>query len=79
VLNGETHRKLALHCPRVADKVRDPGMHLALLSLAATYMALAHYADHRREHGAAHPATKTGIIRLKPRLQGIVSGRRSGF
>ena len=51
----ETYRKLALHCLRAADKVRDPGMRLALLSLATKYIALADYADRRHEHGTAHP------------------------
>ena len=49
------YRKLALRCLRAADKVRDSGVRLALLSLATKYKALADYADRRHEHGTAHP------------------------
>jgi len=39
-----------------ADKVRDPGVRLALLSLATNYIALADYTDRRHErHGGDEP------------------------
>jgi hypothetical protein len=34
-----------------ADKARDPGVRLALLSLATNYIALADYADRQHERG----------------------------
>ena len=58
MLDGEMYRKLAFHYLRAADKVRDPGMRLALLSLATRYIALADYPDHRHEHGTAHPGDR---------------------
>ena len=45
--DGENYRKKALDCMLTADKVRDPGVRLALLKLARNYVALAEYLDAR--------------------------------
>jgi hypothetical protein len=55
VLDRGNIPKASLHCVRAADKVREPGMRIALLGLPTKYIALADYADRMHEHGAAYP------------------------
>jgi hypothetical protein len=55
MVDGETYRKMALDCLRDAGKAHHPTVRLALLVLAADYVAVADYLDQRHESGTAHP------------------------
>lgn len=52
--NREAYRQKALHCLRAADRVRDSGERVALLSLASNYKTLADYVGGRENCSAAH-------------------------
>jgi hypothetical protein len=50
----DAYRQKALRCLRAADKVRDSGERVALLSLASNYMRLADYVGRHEDYRAAH-------------------------
>jgi hypothetical protein len=51
--NREAYRQKALHCLRAADRVRDSGERVALLSVASNYMTLADYVGGHEDYGGA--------------------------
>ena len=52
--NREAYRQKALHCLQAADRVRDSGERVALLSLASNYMMLADYVGGHEDNSPAH-------------------------
>ena len=59
--NRETYRQKALHCLRAADRMRDSGERVALLSLASNYMTLANYVGGYEDRAARRADSSRSI------------------